>query len=286
MGRTLYLAEGEPLRILRDGPSLWIEKEGRAGRRVPVRLIERVVIVGKVPIDSSVITLLASYDIPVFFINLKGQETAICLSNRPSTLRYSQRQSIFKASKENRTQYTDLLMSWRRRMQIHFLKRAFRNKGFVERLLSRGFTERQFKEIVRSLAGDHKDGFYAARSIMKGILLETTIVRLKKAGFDPHNGVLHEGKRFGLAHDICYVFEPEISLQAIKFTRNKQFKSFIKNGQLTPQGIKDLAQRYENRATLLVVLIDRLLKEVTSLLLELELNGTFRIVTTGTGYEG
>ncbi len=54
MGRTLYLNENKGLTVLRDGPSVWIKEDGKAGRRIPARLVGRVVVIGNLRLEAGV----------------------------------------------------------------------------------------------------------------------------------------------------------------------------------------------------------------------------------------
>ncbi|RME64149.1 MAG: hypothetical protein D6778_08465, partial [Nitrospirae bacterium] len=125
MKKSLYIAPRKGLRIKRDGPSVWITAEGEAGRRVPVKLIERVVVVGDVSVPCSVVTLFTSEGVPVLFFNPREKESAICLSTRPSTLNHAPRQSIFTASEYNLQRFNNLIRSWRSRIIREFLRRLF-----------------------------------------------------------------------------------------------------------------------------------------------------------------
>jgi len=281
MGRTLYLAESyEPITVVCDGPSLWVQKKGSAGRRVPLRLIDRVVVVGSVKIDSDILTLLAGWDIPVFFINTKTKETAICLSNKPSNLKYSKRLFIFKASEQNYHRYLDFLRSWRRLIQLSFLERINRNVPAIEEMLNSGFTERHYKSLLRSLVADKAEDFYMTRAVLKGMLFEMIVVKMKRAGIDPEMGILHEGKRFGIVHDICYIFEPVMSFLALKFIHSKKYPAFVRQGKLTPEGTRDLINRFENKAREFSVMINKVLSALSNLIVELEQCGTLRVVET------
>lgn len=65
MGKTLYLNEGDiPISLHADGPSLLIKLPHSAERRIPLRVLGRVIIFGNIRIDADALTLLGMHNIP------------------------------------------------------------------------------------------------------------------------------------------------------------------------------------------------------------------------------
>jgi len=81
MKRTLYLIENGKsfTTVSRDGPSVWIKTCQDSGRRVPVRFIDKVVIIGNVRIDVYSLILFTENQIPVLFMNNRSEEKAFIL---------------------------------------------------------------------------------------------------------------------------------------------------------------------------------------------------------------
>ncbi len=277
MKKSLYLTGAKDLKIKRDGPSLWVTTE-RGSRRVPVNLVERVVVVGEVNIPSSVVTLFASHNIPVLFIEPTRKETALCLSTKPSAPAYADRQCIFNASDDNRHKYRSLLESFRSMTVMGVLRRLFNNNtSAIEEHLGAVKNFSRYKRLFLGLSGDRKHVFTVARTLLKAILLEDIVIALRRAGFDPQQGVLHQGKRLGLAHDLLFVFEPEVSLIALRFVRSANYEEFVLKERILSEGLRDLVCRYENRACYIRQRTKTLLGKLVRLLQELEHRGTLRL---------
>jgi hypothetical protein len=77
MERTLFLNERAGMRVRRDGPSLWIERAGSAGSRVPVRLVRRVLISGNVTLDAESLTAFARRGVPITLVSRTGEPLAM-----------------------------------------------------------------------------------------------------------------------------------------------------------------------------------------------------------------
>ncbi|MFN3531862.1 MAG: CRISPR-associated endonuclease Cas1, partial [Candidatus Brocadia sp.] len=69
MDRTLYLNENTTLNVIRDGPSIVVKEGKKSGRRVPARMIQRVIITGNIKLETSLITLFTQNNVPVTFLD-------------------------------------------------------------------------------------------------------------------------------------------------------------------------------------------------------------------------
>jgi CRISPR/Cas system-associated endonuclease Cas1 len=277
VGRTLYLGEHRGMKVTRDGPSLWIRIPGQAGHRVPVRLIERVVIVGRVEIDSSVLTLFAKHDIPVFLFNNRGEEMAVAVSLEHKRPKYFHRQRIFLASGENKERYMNLLRSWRRRLQLYVIKRISK-KRLVERFAVQGLKEHEYKGLVNSVARRYGNRFNCVHRVVKGLFKEMVISRIQKAGLDPDLGVLYKGRRFGLVLDLCYVLEPEQDLQTFMMMKSIYLNRFVNHQGVTSEGMRDIVLRFENRLAFSTIITDRIIRNIIEAMYELETEGCITII--------
>ncbi len=281
MKKTLYLAEGRPLKITRDGPSLWIEASGQAGKRVPLRMIERVVVVGKVSLDSSIITLLASYDIPVFFFNKSGKEIALTLSPGQGRLRYSHRQRIFLASKENLDRYINIMRSWRRRLQLHLLKKLLKDPDKLRWYRLHGIKEQEYAELLKPFIERHGPRYRVVKEIVHCLFLELLITKLRSAGLEPDIGIIHYRQRMGLALDLCYIMEPEQHLLTIQTLRTRQIHQLIDPKGVTHEGMKNIIQRFENKLQYLLPVINGIIENIIEAIEELETKGCIRLKFRG-----
>jgi CRISPR/Cas system-associated endonuclease Cas1 len=96
MGRTLYLNEGSSkLTVTRDGPSVLIKSDEIADRRIPVRLIGRVIIIGSVRLDADIITLFAEHNVPVIFMTRNSEESVVAIPYNHRLARHYEEQKIF-----------------------------------------------------------------------------------------------------------------------------------------------------------------------------------------------
>jgi CRISPR/Cas system-associated endonuclease Cas1 len=122
MGRTLYLNENKGLTVLRDGPSVWIKEDGKAGRRIPARLVGRVVVIGNLRLEAGVITLFTQNDIPVTFINRRGDELAVAMPYNHHLPRHYEEQKIFLDVDENIERFKGWLYARRKETQINVIR--------------------------------------------------------------------------------------------------------------------------------------------------------------------
>lgn len=272
MGKTLYLAEKNGLKILRDGPSLYIIEDGKAGRRVPVNLIDRVVIIGGVDINSLVITLFTDNNIPVTFLNRRGEEIAVALTYNRNISYYYHTQRIFLNSTENVERFKNIIKSWRHRIQLDVIRRL--SKRLIINVNETGFTEKDYEKIIDACGIKERHLYHQIHNIISGLFRELIISQVLKVGLDPHIGVLHRRHNFGFVLDIYHMLNPEEDMQAIQFLRNKNIKNLIKGEDVSSEGIKEIVVRFENRKDWIINKIEQIFDDIFEAMRELKIEGS------------
>ncbi|MBI4847727.1 MAG: CRISPR-associated endonuclease Cas1 [Nitrospirae bacterium] len=274
MGRTLYINQTSKPVIFRDGPSIWVEEEGKAGRRIPARLVGRVIIIGNVKLDSGTITLFAENNTPITFMNNRTDETAVVIPYNHRLPDHYKEQKIFLDSKENIEHFEQWANSKRALLQMALLRR------FLPKLMPRfetvGFGEGNYQEILKTLrkVGDRK--WLAANGIINNIFRNMIVEHMIKSGLDPHLGVLHRRHNFGLALDLCYIMSGMSDLQTLQFFHTCKDNNFIEkdreNWFVTDAGIRNIIHRFENRRAAMQEKVENILDELFALIREMLTN--------------
>ncbi len=237
MERTLYLTEKKGLLVLRDGPSLWIKEHGKAGTRVPVRLVDMVFIVGNLKMDAGIVALFAEHRVPVTFMSVRGEALAVtipCGADGETPQQWQQR--VLSRPPDRR-----ICESWvysTRRQVADTVRREMEG-----RRLPQGFLLDQ-----RSRAPGKWRGVSA---FLSGIVRQMATASLIGASLDPDVGILPPQRKLGFADDLCYILKPEIDLQAALFVEKDRESDFLANTPnrctLSKQGIRRLITLFEER---------------------------------------
>lgn len=274
MGRTLYINQtGKPV-IFRDGPSIWVKEEGKAGRRIPARLVGRVIIIGNVKLDSGTITLFAENNTPITFMNNRTDETAVVLPYNHRLPDHYKEQKIFLETKEHIDHFEQWANSKRALLQLALLRR------FLPRLMPRfetlGFGEGNYQEILRTLRKVSERKWVIVNSIITNVLRNIIVERLIDSGLDPHLGVIHRRHNFGLALDICYIMGGLSDLQTLQFFGSARERKLIQKDLdqwfITDEGMRNIVQRFENRRSAIELKIENILDELFVLMREMLTN--------------
>lgn len=271
MSRTLYINQTSKPVIFRDGPSIWVEEEGKAGRRIPARLVGRVIIIGNVKLDSGTITLFAENNTPITFMNNRTDETAVVLPYNHRLPDHYKEQKVFLDSKENIEHFEQWANSKRALLQMALLRR------FLPKLMPRfetiGFGEGNYQEILKTLRKVGERKWLAANGIINNIFRNTIVEHLIKSGLDPHLGVLHRRHNFGLALDICYIMGGMSDLQTLQFFHTCKDHNFFEkdreNWFVTDEGMRNIIHRFENRRAAVQEKVENILDELFDLIREL-----------------
>ena len=247
--RTLYLTEKKGLNVRRDGPSLWIWEKNKAGIRVPARTITRVFVIGNIKMDAGLICLFSENEVPVTFMNIKGETQAITIPYHGDRSRRALQQAKFLSQGRFRTDYLKWLAYFRSRLEVYSLKRM----GISGQEIPS--QDIQINSLFQAQIVSYKPGREMEWPVIKGVLenLATQAITSKivKFGLDPHRGVRAGASNFSFVKDICYVFEPEIERQtldvALTLKPFGQFNTTRKGGNLTKDGIKLVVHTFEQR---------------------------------------
>lgn len=253
LDRTLYLTEKKGLTVKRDGPSVWIKEDGSAGKRIPARLVNMVFVIGNIMLDTGVVTLFSENEVPMMFMNIKGEEVAVTSFPQVKRMEDINLQRPFLETTEGVARYRSWALSKRRK--VSFLVRSFyaeRKEGAFARAW------RDVSEMHHTIAyarNEHPFVFRAAHNIIEGLVRELIIGVLAKARIDPHTGVLNADTQYGFVSDLCFVVGPEIEAQAVAFAFSARAEDLnVNTGRScvpSKTGIKKLVEAFEGNKALL-----------------------------------
>ncbi|MEW6068008.1 MAG: CRISPR-associated endonuclease Cas1 [Nitrospirota bacterium] len=271
MDRTLYLNENRELTVFRDGPSIWVKETGKAGRRIPARLIGRVVIIGNLRLEAGVITLFTDKDIPVTFINRRGDAVAVAIPYNHHLPRHYEEQKVFLETEGNIDRYKNWLYARRKQLQINAIRRL--SRGIAELFVEKGFREKDYHRIIERFTQSNDKLWKVVSGVTSNLFREMIIGCIVRADLDPHLGILHRRHNFSLALDICFILEAEIDMQCIQFLKTAREKIYMAREKsewsISNDGMRDIIHRFENRKKQIHAAVERLIDDIFELMREL-----------------
>ncbi|MEK7846983.1 MAG: CRISPR-associated endonuclease Cas1 [Nitrospinota bacterium] len=248
--KTVYLNEKKDLVVRRDGPSLLIEEENKAGRRIPPGLIGQVIIRGNVRIESGVIMLLAEHGVPVMFLSRKKGITAVTLTfdSGNEVLRSKVINLANSCSGQERVKI--LLNSIRQNLKRKLIKDLFPDKAWI--IDEKGLKEKECQKYIESAYSYvEKGGTEIIGLTIAGLLKEFILKMVIDTGLDPHVGFIHRYCDFALVKDICHAIEAEKERQMIQFLKYPSYKRYMEKKAdgwvINNEGMKNISERFENR---------------------------------------
>jgi hypothetical protein len=273
MGKNLYLNEdGSGIVVKRDGPSVWITSRSSAGRRIPARLLGRVVIIGNVHLDAGAITLFTDNDVPVVFMNRSSDESAVAIPYNHRLAKHYEEQKVFLESPQNTSRYECWAKTKRMTIQLKVLNRLFKKTR-----LNHEIGEGNYQMLLKGFKPDNEEQWTIVSDIVANLFRGLIIEHLIKADIDPHMGVIHRRHNLGLALDICYIMGAEGDTQSLQFFRSARNEPFIheRHGrwETTGSGMRNIIHRFENRAEALHTMVDNIIDELFELMRELRHEG-------------
>lgn len=275
--KTLYLMESEGIEVRRDGPSLWINRQGKAGQRVPARWVDRVIVTGNVRLDAEVITLFTANHIPVMFLNRAGRLVGVALatgrfpSGQVGPLSRRLEQSLHDP--DWRERYRNWLAHCRKGLQKAVLGMV--KTGMRERMLASGWKEELFEQVIRGCAPPwaRDDLYHAVCTFFEGLFTDLIMGSIRCACLDPATVTLDPGQRFGLVDDLKRTVRPELLRMAIEFVKGLRPEHLPRyycrsRKEWTVEGWKKLVGFFERERMHLEKIIQRLIHELEALVWE------------------
>ncbi len=270
MGRTLYLTETDQFKAKADGPSILINWSNRSDQRIPLRLISRCIIVGNVQLESAVISLLASHNIPIIFTNASGYELAIALPYNHRLPRRWKEQRIFMETKKNRERFIRWAKLKRMNLQLNLLKKLFPKKSYQ---FNRDIGEGNYQELLSFFKPKEEIKWKIVKGFIENLFRTIIIEKLNQSGLNLDAGIIHRYNNFGLLLDFGYILEPLIDEQAIQFFKHSRDVSLFDKKErifsLNKEGLKEVIHRFENKKELIEETMENALDEYFQLMREL-----------------
>lgn len=276
MERTLYLNEtGTNISVVRDGPSLWVKEEGSSGRRIPVRLLDLVVMVHNVKIDADSLTLLAQYRVPIVLIDRRGEKLAYVLPyEKKIPSRYKDQKFVLRYERCE-IRYRTWAKEKRLLISSQALKRVLRDSA----LSNVGVGEGNYALLIKDLLGRldvSAEQWTCVRNTVRSLFEGLIIRRLIAWGFHIHMGVINRNKNFGLVQDLAYILDGEIDAQALQFFKsgNPKIKLELSNSgkwEIPAYAMREIIHRFENRKKPIIRIIEDIIQELCELLRQMKL---------------
>ncbi len=217
------------------------------------------------------ITLFTQNDIPVTFINRRGDELAVAMPYNHQLQRHYGEQKVFLDAEENIERFKGLLYARRKETQINVIRGL--SKGFAGLFTAKGFREEDYCRFIESFKPSKAEQWKVVSGVISNLFREMILVCILKADLDPHLGVLYRRHNFSLALDISYVLEAEIDMQGIQFLKTAAGMSCLLRDQsgwfVSKEGLRDIIHRFENRRKQIHATIERLIDDIFELMREL-----------------
>lgn len=269
MDRSLYLVDNENIEVTADGPSLWIQKPMKAGQRVPLRLINRVYVIGNIKISSEAMLALAEQNIPLIVSRHSGEDKAIMLPYNHRLPSHFKEQRVILENAINLFKYIKWLKAYRMCLQLRLLKKYF---PYLKK--SNVLGEGDYEVLLAKLIPRNKCLTRVVKDVVSFLFKGLITVNLIKAGLDVHTGAYFRRVNFGFVLDLIYLLEAMVDEQVILFFKQPNYSRFVQQCKervcLTSEGYRNIIHRFENKKSELSNQINKVIDDFFYLIRELE----------------
>lgn len=244
MKRTLYINENERhIYVKVDGPSLIICSPYIAERRIPLPMIGRVIIFGNISIDSEILTCLADANIPVLFVSKWARSFSFSLNVHYAITKRSSKLDRLVKDQRKMTEFFNWAKDEKAFLEANVLKSLARCKA--------GINSTDYQEVILFFMPYDLIKWKTVRNIIRILFWSLIVEELLNKNLNPHQGLIHNRRPFGLVRDYAYIMTPEIDMQALQFFKSDSLDALIKPAEgaflLTSRGIHNIINRFENK---------------------------------------
>lgn len=256
--RSLYLFENENrITVHRDGPSVLITKKGKAPTRIPVKLVDKVIVIGNIRIDSYSLLLFSENQIPVLFLDNKNREQALLLPYNHKLPAFYKAQKILLNSEQSVKRFRKWIKTRRMFEQVRVLRTLFKNFTIPDEIGEGNY------QFILSKIKTHNEKWNIVKEVVQNFIKAVVAGRLLRAQIDLHLGVIHKRVNFGLLLDLLMIFEPEADLETVEFFLTTGVSS---DNNLTEPEIKSIIERFESRRHLIANVVETVIDEFIEIL--------------------
>lgn len=213
----------------------------KSPRRVPVRLVDKIIIIGNIRVSTDAIHLCAENQIPILFAAKDHTEKAILLPYNHKLPQHYKEQRIILQSSETLRRYKKWIYTRTTVARLDVLKALFSGFNFPSEI---GDGNYQF--IINKFKSN-KPYWDTVQDIVTNFIRAVLAGKIIKAGLDIHLGIIHRRVNFGLLLDLCIIFEPEADFQTVRFYKEDNLEKMFYDGKLSETGIKNIIDRFESR---------------------------------------
>lgn len=268
MTKPVYIVQDTGIKARVDGPSLWIERPGKAGQRIPFRFISRIHLVGDIRISAEFLLSVAENHIPLVISRMSGDIKAILQPFNHRLPQCHKLQRVILESKRNTERYIEWVKTYRKYHNLKLLKKFFRYLRAAKEI-----GEGDYVKYLGGLMPEDYRQWKVVKKIITGLHSGLLIEHINKAKLDIHIGILFRRVNFGFLLDISYVLESDIDEQAVLFFKQQDYKRLFEdvNGsvRINKEGYRNITNRFENKRSFIEMNINRVIDDFFCLAREL-----------------
>lgn len=214
MKKALYLKESDNWTLTWDDACFYIARQGKAPRSIPFASLERVILMGHFPLDTTLLMRLINQDITVSLVDNLGLTVAVCT---PAYLSYKQLRFRQKKALET-PKHQQFLMAWHRKWK-HYLDRQCAISLRLD-LPERNMRKSLCNAIKKRLKEHERDAWELARRKITSLMFSLVHHHLQTMELDQSLGLFQQGKPFSFTWEVVHLFTGEIFMQALRYAQS------------------------------------------------------------------
>lgn len=265
MKKTLYLHNIRDYKIKIDGPSLLVNKENRAPRRIPFQYLDFVYINYRERVDEEILKNLVRFQKPAVIAEVYKKDSFHLIPVTESGYFNEIPQRMAVKSEEKKKAVQMYIKQRNRELQILAIKSFDINLS--KALATHNFDNKQYFYYLMTFCNNERKKFFNTRRKFTDFFIGLINAKCIEEEINPEIGIINDKKRLGFVYDILCVIDPIMDTLTAKMVCSKNSSTLYYNNWPNEKGFKTIIYLFEKGKPIFSKLISMYIREIKSIII-------------------
>jgi len=261
MRKTLYLYDYDDTSIKQDGPSILVQKNGRATYRIPYEYVDFVYVNYSCGIPQDVLLDFVHFKRPIVISGANLRESLHIIPYYDSGYFHEVTMKIIRENPINREKFYRFLLQLEKEVRIRALAAIDRNLGLCFK--TRYLDTKTYEYYIRKHAKANIDRLFVLKRHLKDLYMALINNFCIQFHYNVNSGIINHNRKLGFCIDIYTPLDAITDVIGLKFFDYKQKKLWCGKKELSESGFKLIATLFEKSKSTVSNLVLRILVRVS-----------------------
>ncbi len=261
MGKTLYIYDYDDSSIKRDGPSILVQKNGRAAYRIPYEYVDFVYVNCDCGIPQDVLLDFVHFKRPIVISGANFRESLHIIPFYNNGYFYEIPTKLIRENPIKKEKFHRFLLQLEKEVRIRALAAIDRNLGLCYK--KRYLDTKTYEYYIRKHAKSNIDRLFVLKRHLRDLYMGLINHICLQFQFNVNSGIINHNRKLGFCLDIYMPIDAITDVIGLKFFDYKQKNLWSGKKHLSESGFKLIAILFEKSKSTVSNLVFRILAKVS-----------------------